>query len=78
MPLEDVVPDPVDVELAIEAREALRLVAGLRRRRRRVIELRLAGFSYAEIQEKLGVTQTNVNRHVTEGRAELRGLRDAA
>jgi RNA polymerase sigma factor (sigma-70 family) len=70
--------DPHDIETAIEAREALRALAGLRWRRRRVIALRLAGYSYKEIAERLGVTYTNVNRHVTEGQAELRRLRDAA
>jgi RNA polymerase sigma factor (sigma-70 family) len=66
------VPAPVDTELAVEAREALRALAGLRWRRRRVLELKLAGFSYREIMERLGVTYTNVNRHLTEARAELR------
>jgi DNA-directed RNA polymerase specialized sigma24 family protein len=41
-------------------------------RRRRVLELKLAGFSYREITQILGVTYTNVNRHLTEARAELR------
>jgi RNA polymerase sigma factor (sigma-70 family) len=63
---------PVDTELAVEAREALRALAGLRWRRRRVLELKLAGFSYREITQILGVTYTNVNRHLTEARAELR------
>jgi DNA-directed RNA polymerase specialized sigma24 family protein len=62
----------------VEAREALRAVAGLRWRRRRVLELRLAGYSYKEIARMLGATYTNANRHVTEGWAELRELRDAA
>ena len=47
-------------------------LAGLRRRRWRALELKLAGFSYREIMELLGVTYTNVNRHLTEARAELR------
>ena len=47
-------------------------MAGLRSRRRRALELKLAGFSYREIMELLGVTYTNVNRHLSEGRAELR------
>jgi RNA polymerase sigma factor (sigma-70 family) len=70
--LADQIPAPVDVELAVEAREALRALAGLRRRRRRALELKLAGFSYREIMELLGVTYTNVNRQLSEGRAELR------
>jgi hypothetical protein len=53
-------------------------LAGLRWRRRRVPEPKLAGFGNREIMERLGVTYTNVNRHVTEARAELRDLRGAA
>jgi RNA polymerase sigma factor (sigma-70 family) len=78
VPLEELVEAPVDVELAFEAREALRALSALRWRRRRVLVLRLAGYTYKEMAEKLGVTYTNVNRHVTEGRAELRGLRESA
>jgi len=56
-----------DNEPAVEAREALRALAGLRwRRRRRVLELKLAGFSYRELMEQLGATYTNVNRHLSE------------
>jgi DNA-directed RNA polymerase specialized sigma24 family protein len=40
--------------------------------RRRALALKLAGFSYREIMERLGVTYTNVSRHLTEARAELR------
>jgi RNA polymerase sigma factor (sigma-70 family) len=70
--LADRIPAPVDTELAVEAREALRALADLRWRRRRILALKLAGFSYREIMELLGVTCTNVNRHLSEGRAELR------
>lgn len=66
------------MELAVEVREALRALAGLRWRRRRMLVLRAAGYSYREIAQRLGVTYTNVNRHVTEGRAELRQRREAA
>jgi RNA polymerase sigma factor (sigma-70 family) len=76
--VEERVEAPVDVELAVEAREALRALAGLRWRRRRVLELRAGGYSYKEIAAKLGVTYTNVNRQLTRGRSELRELRDAA
>ncbi len=64
-------PAPVDTELAFEAREALRAVAALRWRRRRVLALKLAGYSYKEIQEKLGLTYTNVNRQLTRSRKDL-------
>ena len=68
----DLVPAPVDVELAFDAREALRSLAGLGDRRRTALTLKVAGYSYREIQELLGVTFTWINRHITEGRAELR------
>jgi DNA-directed RNA polymerase specialized sigma24 family protein len=38
----------------------------------------VGAYAHQEIAAKLGVTYTNVNRHVTEGRAELRELREAA
>src|SRR5207249_10659128 len=66
--LADVLPSDFDLDRAVEAREALRALAELRWRRRRVLALRLAGYSYQEIPRILGVTYTNVNRHVTEGR----------
>lgn len=78
VPVEELVADPVEVELAVEAREALRALAGLRWRRRRVLALKAAGYRYEEIAELLGVTYTNVNRQMTRGRAELRQLREAA
>jgi len=78
IPLVERIPGPVDVELASEARDALRALAGLRWRRRRVLALKAAGYRYEEIAEMLGVTSTNVNRHMTQGRAELRELRDVA
>jgi DNA-directed RNA polymerase specialized sigma24 family protein len=49
-----------------------RTLAGLRWSRRLALELKLAGFSYREIMEHVGVTYTNVNRHLTEARVELR------
>jgi RNA polymerase sigma factor (sigma-70 family) len=78
VPLEELLVAPVDVELAVEAREALRSLADLRWRRRRALALKVAGYSYREIMAILGVTYTNVNRHVTEGRTELRKRREAA
>jgi RNA polymerase sigma factor (sigma-70 family) len=68
----DLVRAPVDVELAVDAREALRGLAGLGERRRAALTLKVAGYSYKEIQELLGVSYTWVNRHITEGRAKLR------
>jgi DNA-directed RNA polymerase specialized sigma24 family protein len=66
------------MELAVEAQEALRPWPAFAWRCRRALILRAAGYSYNEIAELLGVTYTNLNRQVTEGRAELRELRDAA
>lgn len=60
------------LEDLLEARAALRQVAALRPVRKRVFERHLAGLSYDEIATELGVTYTNVNRQVTESRAELR------
>jgi RNA polymerase sigma factor (sigma-70 family) len=71
----ELIESPVDVELAFQAREALRALAGLGERRRVALTLKVAGYSYAEIQQRLGVTYTWVNRHVTEARGKLR--RDA-
>jgi DNA-directed RNA polymerase specialized sigma24 family protein len=72
------VTDPRTVELEVEAREALRLVASLDRNQRETLTLAAAGHSYAEIQRIRRVSYTNVNRHMTEGRAKARRLRDAA
>jgi RNA polymerase sigma factor (sigma-70 family) len=78
IPLVERIAGPVDVELASEARDALRALAGLRWLRRRVLALKAAGYSYEEIGEVLGVTYTNVNRHLTRARTELNELRRAA
>src|SRR3954454_14730167 len=40
VPLEEIAEAPVDVDLAVEAREALRALAGLRWRRRRMLALK--------------------------------------
>ena len=65
-------PPAPPLDTLLEARAALRQVAALRPVRRRVFERHLAGLSYHEIAAELGVTYTNVNRQVTESRAELR------
>jgi RNA polymerase sigma factor (sigma-70 family) len=68
----DLVRAPLDVELAFDAHEALGELAGLGERRRTALTLQVAGYSYREIQQLLGVSYTWVNRHITEGRAKLR------
>lgn len=69
---QELLPAPADTELAAEARTLLVALAGLRWHQRTVLTLQLAGYSYKEIAERLGKTYTWVNRHLTEGRAELR------
>jgi DNA-directed RNA polymerase specialized sigma24 family protein len=71
-------PPRLDVELAHEASELLRAIAGLGAHRRTALTLRVAGYSDREIQQLLGVTCTWVNRHVTEGRQALRRAEDTA
>lgn len=61
-----------DVPTCAEAREALRELAELRPSRRRALIGRAIGLSYHELAEATGTTYTAVNRHVTEGRGELR------
>jgi hypothetical protein len=61
MPVADLhssVADPFDDVL--EARALLHMVARLRPVRRRVLERRIAGLSYAEIAAELGITYTAV------------------
>lgn len=72
--LQDPLPDQ------LEARRALRALASLPARQRRYATLKALGFSYEEIRQVAGgVTYTNVNRHLTRARANLRDLhRDAA
>jgi RNA polymerase sigma factor (sigma-70 family) len=69
---QELLPAREDTEVAVEVRELLRALAGLRWHQRTVLTLQLAGYSYKEIAQRLGKTYTWVNRHLTEGRAELR------
>jgi RNA polymerase sigma factor (sigma-70 family) len=64
----------------LEARRALRALAGLPDRQRRYATLRALGFSYEEIRQIAGgVTYTNVNKHLAKASARLRKLeKDAA
>ena len=77
-PLAERIVDPRSPGLALEAKQALETLASLKRRQRDTLALRVSGYSYREIQAIRGVTYTNVNRHVSEGRAAARRLRDAA
>ncbi len=76
--LAEQVADPRDIELALETKKALHLLAGLKASQRTVISLRVAGYSYQEIEAITGKTYTWVNRHASEGRALLRSRREAA
>jgi DNA-directed RNA polymerase specialized sigma24 family protein len=76
--IDEVEASPVTTELVLEAHEALRTLARLKGRQRATLALKVAGYSYREIQALRRVTYTNVNRHMTEGRAAARKLRDAA
>ena len=51
-----------------------RAFASLSLRKRQVLAMHGAGWRYREIADALGVTYTNVNRHITEGRARVRRL----
>ncbi len=61
------------IDDAIEARRALRLLAELPARQREDLSLLVAGFTYAEIRASTGGrTSSNVNRHLTKARANIR------
>jgi len=60
------------------SKRALRALAGLKARQRRVLTLWTAGYTYTEIAELTGSTYTWVNRYMSDGRAALRRSRDAA
>jgi DNA-directed RNA polymerase specialized sigma24 family protein len=59
-----------------EALEALSLVAALPQRKRRFLAAKVAGYSYDEIAGQLGVSYTNVNRHLVRARSAVRAARD--
>jgi DNA-directed RNA polymerase specialized sigma24 family protein len=70
---EAIIADRVTIDDALEARRALRCLAGLPERQRRDLTLRVAGFSYAEIAGRtVGRTYTNVNKHLAKARARIR------
>ena len=61
------------IDSAVEARQALRLVAQLPERQRDDLSLLIAGFSYREIAHMTGGrTFTNVNKHLVKARSRLR------
>lgn len=54
------------------AREALSVVAGLPVRQRRFLALKASGHSYDEIRALTGASYTNVNKHLTRARDNVR------
>lgn len=68
----------LDVEAQVQAREDLRLLDQLTPKQAEMMRLHAAGLDYNEIAERLGVTYTNVNKHLTKARKKLRDLRGGA
>lgn len=64
-----------DLELVIEARQALELMAELSEQKVRIFSLHVAGLTYDEICAATGYSWTQVNRHLTRSRARLRQRR---
>lgn len=69
--LADAIPG-TSVDLELDAREALRAVAGLRDNQRYALSRLIAGLSYAEIQAEAGLSYRQVDRHLARARAALR------
>jgi RNA polymerase sigma factor (sigma-70 family) len=70
---EEVIADQAAIDNALEAREALRVLAELPARQRDDLTLFVAGFSYREIAQITGGrTYTNVNKHLAKARARIR------
>jgi DNA-directed RNA polymerase specialized sigma24 family protein len=66
-----------NLEDALAAREALRILASLPERQRRYLALQVSGYSYVEIRTAAGTTYTNVNKHLCRARANVRAARAA-
>jgi DNA-directed RNA polymerase specialized sigma24 family protein len=70
---ETLIADGRTLDDAIEARRALLILAELPPRQRRDLSLKVAGFTYAEIQRMTGGrSYTNVNKYLTKARAQIR------
>lgn len=63
---------PVSLDQRLAARDALRSLACLPDRQRRVLARKVAGLTYAEIEADLGWSYSQVNRHLTRARRTLR------
>ncbi len=66
---------PLSLQRRVDGLDALRALAALPDRQRRVLARKVAGLSYHEIGADLGWSYTQVNRHLTRAR---RSLREAA
>jgi DNA-directed RNA polymerase specialized sigma24 family protein len=68
--------DRLTLDDRVEAREALRALAGLPDSQRRDLALLVGGFGYHEIAEMTGGrTYTNANKHLVKARARIRAAR---
>lgn len=69
----EVIVDPRSIDDAVEAIEALRILASLPERQRTDLGLKVAGLSYEEIRARTpGRTWTNVNKSLVKARARIR------
>jgi DNA-directed RNA polymerase specialized sigma24 family protein len=68
--------DPRSLDDAVEALEALRMLASLPERQRHDLALKVAGYTYEEIRARApGRTMTNVNKSLVKARAHIRRSR---
>jgi DNA-directed RNA polymerase specialized sigma24 family protein len=71
----DVMADPRDLDDALAALEALRVLAALPERQRTDLALKVAGYSYDEIRVMTGGrTPTNLNKSLVKARARIRAI----
>jgi DNA-directed RNA polymerase specialized sigma24 family protein len=72
----DTIPDSRTLDDAVEALEALRVLASLPDRQRQDLALKIAGYSYHEIRRRVpGRTWTNVNKSLAKARRRIRQAR---
>jgi DNA-directed RNA polymerase specialized sigma24 family protein len=73
---QDATADPRSLDDAVDALEALRVLASLPERQRNDLSRVIAGYSYAEIRELTpGRTATNLNKSLVKARARIRRAR---
>ena len=72
----DTIADSRTLDDAVEALEALRVLASLPDRQRHDLALKIAGYSYEEIRSRVpGRTWTNVNKSLAKARTRIRQAR---